>query len=130
MGTAAEYISRIEISSLWSGTRHIVWNLQPDVNVLSGVNGVGKSTILRKAIHRLRQHSNELTSTPRNGVNITFEPKEATTVKFDEIHSFDRPLIHANLFDKLADERVATELDWQLYLLQRRYLDYQVNLGP
>ena len=24
---------------------------------------------------------------------------------------------------------VATELDWQLYLLQRRFLDYQVNVG-
>ena len=22
-----------------------------------------------------------------------------------------------------------SELDWQLYLLQRRYLDYQVNIG-
>ena len=24
---------------------------------------------------------------------------------------------------------VKSELDWQLYLLQRRYLDYQVNIG-
>ena len=24
---------------------------------------------------------------------------------------------------------MATELDWQLYLLQRRFLDYQVNVG-
>jgi ABC-type glutathione transport system ATPase component len=27
------------------------------------------------------------------------------------------------------DIRLATELDWQLYKLQRKYLDYQVNMG-
>ena len=40
----ADYINRIEISSLWSGHKHIVWQLRPDVNVLSGHNGEGKST--------------------------------------------------------------------------------------
>jgi predicted ATPase len=29
----------------------------------------------------------------------------------------------------LTDATVLTELDWQLYQLQRRYLDYQVNVG-
>ena len=29
----------------------------------------------------------------------------------------------------MADKNVKTELDWQLYQLQRRYLDYQVNVG-
>jgi predicted ATP-dependent endonuclease of OLD family len=29
----------------------------------------------------------------------------------------------------MADKNVRSELDWQLYLLQRRYLDYQVNIG-
>ena len=35
----ADYISRIEIESMW-GRKHIVWDLRPDVNILSGVNGV------------------------------------------------------------------------------------------
>jgi predicted ATP-dependent endonuclease of OLD family len=30
---------------------------------------------------------------------------------------------------RMADPNVKSELDWQLYLLQRRYLDYQVNIG-
>ena len=30
---------------------------------------------------------------------------------------------------QITDMRVNTELDWQLYLLQRRYLDYQVNVA-
>ena len=47
----ADGISRIEINSLW-GRKHIVWNLRPDVNILSGVNGTGKSTILNKTVAR------------------------------------------------------------------------------
>ena len=46
----AEYIEQIEIDSLWSGKRHVVWNLDRRVNVLSGINGVGKSTILNKVV--------------------------------------------------------------------------------
>ena len=37
----ADYIRIIEIDSLWSGKKHIVWNLDPHVNILSGINGVG-----------------------------------------------------------------------------------------
>ena len=46
----ADYIKQIEIESLWSGTKHILWNLDRRVNILSGVNGVGKSTILNKVV--------------------------------------------------------------------------------
>ena len=50
----ADYIKRIEIKSLWNGHKHIVWQLQPGVNVLSGKNGAGKSTIInREAQHLL-----------------------------------------------------------------------------
>ena len=41
----ADYIEQIEIESLWSGTKHIVWNLDPRVSILSGVDGVGERTI-------------------------------------------------------------------------------------
>ena len=53
MDKIGEYIRRIEIDSLWSGQKHIVWELNRKVNILSGVNGVGKSTILNKVIVRL-----------------------------------------------------------------------------
>ena len=49
----AEYIRRIEIDSLWSGKKHIVWELDPRVNILSGINGQGKSTILNKVVKGL-----------------------------------------------------------------------------
>ena len=122
------YIKRIEIDSLWKGTRHIIWDLKPGVNVLSGINGVGKSTILRKTIRRLTLRREEL---ERNyaGVHLTFEPEEADSVRFDIIRGTDRPLISADVLSRVTEARLGTELDWQLYLLQRRSLDYQVNVG-
>ena len=47
MKKQADYIKRIEIKGLW-GRKNISWELQPEVNILSGVNGGGKSTILNK----------------------------------------------------------------------------------
>lgn len=122
------YIKSIEIESLWNNKKHIVWRLNRDVNILSGVNGVGKSTILNKAILQL-VHLLKDDGQANPGVHIVYDTEDATTVHFDVIRSFDRPIIHGGPMEKLADDRVATELDWQLYLLQRRYLDYQVNIG-
>ena len=123
----ADGISRIEINSLW-GRKHIVWNLRPDVNILSGVNGTGKSTILNKTVSRLdyllgdgKEESQE--------VSIDFYPQGAQKLRYDVIRSIDRPLMHSNLLEKMSDKSVVSELDWQLYKLQRRYLDYQVNIG-
>ncbi len=123
----ASGISRIEINSLW-GRKHIVWNLHPDVNILSGVNGTGKSTILNKTVACLDWISgNSSEETPE--VSIEYYPDGAQKVRYDVIRSIDRPLMHSNLLEKMSDKSVVSELDWQLYKLQRRYLDYQVNIG-
>ena len=45
MDKIGEYIRRIEIDSLWSGQKHIVWELNRKVNILSGVNGVGSPVL-------------------------------------------------------------------------------------
>ena len=126
----AKYIKRIEIESLWSGRKHIDWHLRPDVNILSGINGIGKSTILNESITswNMMMTDGVLRNSVPN-VHFTFEPADATSIKYDVIRSFDRPLLHAELMEKLSDKRVNSELDWQLYQLQRRYLDYQVNIG-
>lgn len=125
----ADYISRIEIESMW-GRKHIVWDLRPDVNILSGVNGVGKSTILNKTIDKLDyMDGGEISNNTDLGVNFVFSPSDANCVRYDVIRSIDRPLMHSNLLEKMSDKNVVSELDWQLYRLQRRYLDYQVNIG-
>lgn len=124
----ADYIEQIEIESLWSGIRHIVWNLDPKVNILSGVNGVGKSTILNKVVKGLMQ-GGEFPSHLLKGVHIKVVPEDAKWIRYDVIRSIDRPLMSGDSMKKIVDVTVATELDWQLYMLQRKYLDYQVNIG-
>ena len=124
----ADYIKQIEIDSLWSGRKHVVWNLDPKVNILSGINGVGKSTIINKVSRGLIQ-AGEFPSNLLSGVRLKVEPEDATWIKVDVIRSFDRPLMTSDSMSKILDATVTTELDWQLYLLQRRYLDYQVNIG-
>jgi len=129
MGTKAKYIKRIEITGLW-GRQNIAWDLRPDVNILSGINGIGKSAILNTATRVLAALSGEKdTKEQTSGVKIIFDSDEADSISFDVIHSFDSPLLQADVLEKLADRNVKTELDWQLYKLQRKYLDYQVNIG-
>lgn len=127
----ADYIKSIEIKALWKGGKHIKWELHPDVNILSGINGVGKSTIINYSAKMLKQmHSGELhAGEVAEGVTVKLCPEDATFMKYDVIRSFDRPLLNSSLLEKLSESSVKTELDWQIYRLQKRYLDYQVNIG-
>ncbi len=123
----ADYIEQIEIESLWSGQRHVIWNLDRKVNVLSGINGVGKSTILNKVVKGLAV-GGEFPSHMLKGVHLKVSPADARWIRYDIIRSFDRPLLQADVLTRV-DISLVTELDWQLFQLQRRYLDYQVNVG-
>lgn len=125
MAQIADYIERIEIKALWNGKRHIVWDLRPDVNILSGVNGMGKSTILNRVVQYLLSMNKD--ERAGAGVQLTLAPEGADTVRFDAVRSFDRPLVHGDLLDKIVDSKLNSELDLQIYLLMRRYLEYQVN---
>ena len=123
----ADYIQQIEIDSLWGGRKHVVWNLDRQVNILSGINGVGKSTIINKVVKSLSTNG-DIVNHLLKGVRIRTQPADATHIRFDVIRSFDRPILNAESVNKM-DISLATELDWQLYKLQRKYLDYQVNIG-
>ena len=123
----ADYIEEIEIDSLWSGKKHIRWTLDRQVNILSGINGVGKSTILNKVVRGLSQ-GGEFPSYLLKGVRLKVSPDDAKWIRYDIIRSFDRPLMNSDSISKM-DTNLSTELDWQLFQLQRKYLDYQVNIG-
>lgn len=123
----ADYIKQIEIDSLWSGKKHILWTLDPHVNVLSGINGVGKSTILNKVFKSINTNG-DLINHLLKGVHIIAEPEDATHVRFDIIRSLDSPVLDTDTMN-LVDSRITSALDFQLYHLQRKYLDYQVNIG-
>jgi len=122
----AEYIKQIEIDSLWNGRKHIVWKLDRHVNILSGVNGVGKSTILNKVVTPLYRENGKVTC--YKGVHLQLHEEDSEALRFDVIRSFDRPLISTELTTRL-DIKIGTELDLQLFMLQRKYLDYQVTLA-
>ena len=129
MEIQAIYIRRIEISGLWH-RYDIAWDLRPDVNILAGINGVGKTTILNRSVGYLEHHTmGQMKNSELAGVRVFFDNPEATFIPYDVIRSYDRPLIMGDFTAHMADPNVHSELDWQLYLLQRRYLDYQVNVG-
>ena len=132
----ADYIKRIEIDSLWSGKKHIVWELDRQVNILSGINGQGKSTIINKVVKGLSQ-GGEFPSHMLKGVRLDVVPEDAKWIRYDMIRSLD-----SSLSQVFADEEGVLRqvlpvikggggslLDFQLYQLQRKYLDYQVNIG-
>ena len=123
----ADYIKRIEIDSLWSGKKHILWELNPRVNILSGINGVGKSTILNKVVKGLKA-GGEFSSHMLKGVRLEVVPEDAKWIRFDVIRSLDSPVLDLDTMAHV-DTRISSALDFQLYHLQRKYLDYQVNIG-
>ncbi|MBR1932351.1 MAG: AAA family ATPase [Prevotella sp.] len=133
----AEYIKKIEIDSLWSGKKHIVWELNPRVNILSGINGVGKSTILNKVVRGLAA-GGEFPSHMIKGVKLEVVPEDARWIRYDMIRSLDSNLQQSinegegfirQALSALAGVGGGSLLDIQLYNLQRKYLDYQVNIG-
>ena len=72
----AEYIKTVEIDALWGKRKHILWNLDRHVNILSGVNGIGKSTILQKTLKQ------------SEGVHLTLVPEDATDLRYDVIEKY------------------------------------------
>lgn len=123
----AEYIKSIEITALWGKRKHIMWNLDRSVNILSGINGVGKSTILSKIIHSIGDGGAlKIESSP--SVKVTLVPEDATHIRYNVIRSLDSPVLDLGTMAHV-DSRITSALDFQLYHLQRKYLDYQVKVG-
>lgn len=81
----ADYIKEIEIDALWGGRKHIRWTLDPHVNILSGVNGDGKSTILRRAMSGVRR----VDAVEKEGIHVVTEPVDAEYVRYDWISTPD-----------------------------------------
>ena len=219
---AIKYIKRVEIKNLW-GEHDIVWDLNQDVNVLAGVNGSGKSTILslivgaitgdfkfaanmadkvrvifntgqtlvyvphrkskeglktllentgtgsvifKKAfetvleeIKKKQGYINESSESQIKDFLIAFfkgDKKETVIDNFlsenvdegkgivffegdeiiefqkelgtDTISTFDQQLKQAEALQKVSNENLKTELDLQIFHLQKEYLDYQINI--
>ena len=138
MAAKADYITRIEAKGLW-GRLDLVWNLQPDVNILSGQNGSGKTTLIRALAHLVRTGDlppdvsrllQEMSVTFNNGDRlVSGERQIANGHNIDIISTFDNRLKEHDAIQRLSEGNVKTELDWEIYRLQKRYLSYQLAQG-
>jgi predicted ATPase len=151
----AKYIERIEIKGLW-GRYDVDWKLNPDVNILVGENGTGKSNIL--AIlniivgHVLNYKKEiicnkvvlELTNTvplqytefdsvyseiPDFGYiprELEKNEKKIGSLNVNFINTFDSPLSVSDL-DRKYNQTLITELDFQLDKIFNNYINFQLN---
>ncbi len=146
-------IQKVEILGLWDKF-DIEWNLHPDVNILAGGNGSGKTTVLdcmyellkegtisrKKILVRLKvffeqdiffaydfiDKIEEVYSNYVLGLPLIFSDN---FIDISFIKTIDYQLIAYESIQKLSDDQVKTELDWKIYQLQKEYLDYQLNLS-
>jgi ABC-type glutathione transport system ATPase component len=61
-------------------------------------------------------------------VRLEVVPEDAKWIRYDVIRSLDSPVLDLDTMAHV-DTRISSALDFQLYHLQRKYLDYQVNIG-
>ena len=132
------YIHKIRVKGLWN-ICDLVWELSPEVNILAGSNGSGKSTVLRclsdmftlgtiSTGHRCRMQAIEVEFSDGTSVNSE-RPFDPSVYNVAVINTFDTTLQESEAIYKLSDGTVATYLDWELYRLQNRYLTYQLEVG-
>ncbi len=95
------YIEKITIDSLWNGHVRVEWTLKRYVNVLSGINGGGKTTIL----HRVASHLEAMAKGPQpaDGVILTLSDPNDRNVPFALLSSYEFPKGGMALFQTLMD---------------------------
>lgn len=120
------YISRIEIKNLWHRF-DIAWDLNPDVNVLSGINGSGKSTILN-AISQLIINYNtpDKLDNIQQDINIFLSDNTSVGLQFiDARNSLHRHLLtdKMNKLGKFNREIITTHSldDYKVVLFSNEY---------
>ncbi len=137
---SSPYIKQIEVTGL-RGSQKIVWELSHGVNILSGINGSGKSTLLQALSVLLRDSGYRPNPVkPIDRIRVTFD--NGTVVdsadpasvggrvcNVDIVSTFDNKLKMLEALQKLSDDRVRSDLDWQLYVACERFIRYQLRIG-
>ncbi|MDR1004914.1 MAG: ATP-binding protein, partial [Prevotellaceae bacterium] len=102
MDKLAHYLTRIEIYGLWQ-RYNVDWNLRPDVNILSGMNGIGKTTILTQTAAHLRAGSVSEEDTGRLlDIRVTLDDPQADGILCDFIRMADYPALQRQKLDDLV----------------------------
>jgi len=146
---SAQYIERIEIEGLWDRF-DVDWRLHPDVNVLIGKNGTGKTTILLiiqmwsgvatlnapifgLQIPKERKH-NSIAFTFDNGGSFVGKNEEHGQTMEGEfsvdcklLRTFDTSIMLKDEYDRQRKPHLRTYLDKTLEDLIDSYVDYQLK---
>ncbi len=176
--TPITYIERIEIKGLW-GKYDIDWTLDPKVNILIGINGSGKSTVLNMIDSVVKRKNFTKTKVERIGVifkdgDLTYEPvterflpilekadrekieklpqdikevinevisgrithilsgsldDEARNYKnLDKIATFETSLQSLESIQKLSNQDIKTNLDWDLWNLEKDFKGFKSKI--
>ena len=146
----AKYLERIEIKGLW-GRYDVDWKLNPDVNILVGENGTGKSTILDIIFGLINEQevskdfnkfesckliTNDkteisskiiITSKGANKVETKGEGIEFFVGMLNKIKTFDAPFYTKTEKELNRKPYIISTLDDDLDVILDKYVEYQLN---
>lgn len=146
MSKEIKYIKKIEISKLW-GKFDIEWSLHPDVNILAGGNGSGKSTILDciwslfttgQIYVKYSNFSQSIKIYFSNNKFIKFTSEiegnfdiSEEKILFAIVNTFEQRFITDELAKVLTynNPYVRTNLDLNISDLQTKYLNYKLDIS-
>lgn len=147
----AKFIERVEIKGLWN-RYDVDWQLNPDVNILVGENGTGKSTIFNIALQAIEKCADKLKKDNLinfkqedwiDNAKISFKPtsiipfnsksngiqKDSNDIlipKIYHIQTFDAHLNVSDL-DKNFNKNLYTQLDFNLNEKIDEFVNYQLD---
>lgn len=145
--TQITHIERIEIKGLW-GKYDIDWTLDPKVNILIGINGSGKSTILNLISNSVSEYLQEdmfknidYLQTSFNMGTIIFSKNNRPNINFngiplpiekkyllEKIATFETEYQPLEAIQKLSNQYVKTNLDWDLWKLEKDFQGYKSKI--
>ena len=146
MSDEIKYIKRIEISKLWDKF-DVEWNLHPDVNILAGGNGSGKSTILDcilslltngKVYTKYNNFAHSIKIYFNNGKFVKFEDEIEQNINDDEVNilfgmvnTFEQEFVPFEAVKTLVynNPNIRTNLDLYIVDLQTKYLNYKLDIS-
>ena len=134
------FIRKIEIKNLWG--KDFLWELQQDVNILVGKNGMGKSTILQMSnqailpvddidiAYSIFDPIDEIIIELSNQTIIKANSENRIITNNDENFTYNLNLSFIDTFDTLEKDYDAnnTLLDKKIFELKQKFLEYQNNI--
>lgn len=138
MEEKSRFIEKIAIKNLWN-KYDIAWNLNPDVNILIGENGTGKSTVLG-LLHTLYQgsyHKQYLF----DKFEVSLNTEESNNIFPEQSYDFPTPqneITFISTFDfflkdekeiSSKNEQIRTELDYEIQGLITEFKSYLLKLA-